>query len=166
MTHTTRTTRLTFVLGVCLLAFTACGKSDASKTGMPMSDSAGMQGMADMKGMGGGEGMPGMSGAAGMSNEMQAHMSAMMAADGAGMKGMMAEHRQMVANMLAKMNGEMSSMQMSADAQWTATVDSLRQDLVRMPDLDAAALKGVMPGHEARVRRLAAMHAAMMKEGR
>lgn len=163
MTHMTRTSRSTFAIGIFLLGLSACGRSDASKTGMSMTDSASMQGMSGMEGMGAREGMPGMSAAAGMSNEMQTHMSAMMVADGAGMKGMLAEHRQMVANMLATMNGEMASMQMTADAQWTATVDSLRQDLVRMPALDASELKAAMPGHETRVRRLAAMHETMMK---
>jgi len=158
MSKSVRTTRSVVV--VCLMALTACGQGDDSQAAMSMSDSSGVQEMAGIEGMGG---MQGASGAKGMSTEMQAHLSAMAAADGAGMQGMLAEHRQLVANMLVKMNGEMASMQMTGDAQWTATVDSLRQDLVRMPEMDAGQLKAAMPAHEARVRRLAQTHAAMMK---
>ncbi len=39
----------------------------------------------------------------------------------------------MAANMLAQFNREMSQMNMPDDPAWRATVDSLRQDLARMP---------------------------------
>jgi hypothetical protein len=70
----------------------------------------------------------------------------------------------MVANMLSRMNTDMRSMNMPGDAAWNATVDSLRQDLTRMPDLDAAALKSMMPAHHARMMRLMQMHRDMMGE--
>ena len=110
------------------------------------------QGMGDMQGMGGG-----------MMEEMSAHMQVMGRVAPDSMRAMLPMHRQMVANMLSQMNGEMRQMNMASDAAWTATVDSLRQDLVRMPELSAGELKAMMPAHEGRVSRLAAMHAAMMK---
>jgi hypothetical protein len=74
----------------------------------------------------------------------------------------MPQHRQMVANLLAQMNREMSSMNMGADATWTATVDSIRSDLTSLPRMTADEMAATMPAHRARVERLMAMHQAMM----
>ena len=138
----------------------------ASTTG----DTQGMEGMAGMHGgdsaggmMGGMSGMGSMTG--GMGPEMQAHMQRMMGdVSGEQMRAMLPTHRQMVANTLSRMNGEMRQMNMAADAAWNATVDSLRQDLVRLPELGAAELKTTMPAHVARVRRLGEMHQGMMQD--
>ena len=70
----------------------------------------------------------------------------------------------MTANLLSTFNSEMRSMNMQADAGWNALVDSLRQDLTRMPDLAASPLGQLMPAHRERVRRLMKMHADMMKK--
>jgi hypothetical protein len=66
--------------------------------------------------------------------------------------------------MLARMNREMRDMNMTADAAWNATVDSLRQDLTRMPELTGSELEAIMPGHRARMMRLMEMHRTMMSE--
>ncbi len=70
--------------------------------------------------------------------------------------------RQMTANVLARMNREMRDMNMTADAGWDATVDSLRKDLTRMPELTGSELVAMMPGHHARMMRLMEMHGSMM----
>ena len=116
---------------------------------------------------GGMAGMPGM--AAGATNEsarMIAEMTASLRAlDGASadsLRRALPAHRQRLANMLAEMNREMRDMRMTADAAWTATVDSLRQDLTRMPDLRPSELAATMPAHRARVERLMQAHRTMM----
>jgi len=81
------------------------------------------------------------------------------------MQSMIPTHRQMVANMLSTMNDEMRRMNMPANAQWTATVDSLRQDLIRMPEMSAAELVTIMPAHRARMMRLMQMHRTMTGKG-
>jgi hypothetical protein len=141
------TPRLLFAGLVALV--TACGSEDES-----------MQGM---------EGMPGMSssadsaqGAGDASAAMRAHMEQMGSMMPESMHAAMPEHRQMVANMLAQMNREMSSMNMGADAAWTATVDSIRSDLTSMPNMTADEMAAMMPAHHARVERLMSMHQAMM----
>ena len=134
-------------------------KTAGSLEGPTRTDSAG--GMAGMQGTQGMPGMQGMTG--GMMDSMQTHMRMMDSMSADRMKGMLPAHRQMVANMLAQMNQEMRGMNMPADAAWTATVDSIRQDLVRMPEMSAAELKAAMPGHHARVTRLGQMHQAMMQ---
>ena len=132
-------------------------------------DTGGMQGRKGMEGMHGGDSAGGMMGGmggmmAGMGPEMQAHMERMMGdMSGEQMQAMLPTHRQMVANMLSRMNGEMRQMNMAADAGWNATVDSLRQDLVRLPELGATELKATMPTHMGRVRRLSEMHQGMMQ---
>jgi hypothetical protein len=52
---------------------------------------------------------------------------------------------------------------MTADAAWTATVDSLRQDLTRMPDLGGGEIAAMMPAHRARVERLIESHRTMTR---
>jgi hypothetical protein len=112
-------------------------------------------------------GVPGMAGAGGkmgaaMADSMHAHMQHMETMTGDQMKAMLPEHRQMAANMLSRMSSEMRSMNMSADAAWNATADSLRQDLARMPDMSAQQLKSMMAGHHGRIMRLLGMHGSMM----
>ncbi|HEX8242498.1 MAG TPA: hypothetical protein VF541_03360 [Longimicrobium sp.] len=111
--------------------------------------------MAGMQGMGGME-------AQRMMEQMRTHLQAMSGAGGDSLKAMLPTHRQMAANMLAEMNREMRQMNMPADPAWTTTVDSLRQDLVRMPEMSPAELQGAMPAHEARIERLMQMHRGMM----
>ncbi|MBI4543968.1 MAG: hypothetical protein HY703_02085 [Gemmatimonadetes bacterium] len=110
---------------------------------------------------GGMPGMPGMQ-AGGMMGQMQTHMQMMRGLSADSMKAMLPTHRQMVANMISQMNRDMRDMNMAADAQWNATVDSLRQDLTRMPEMGAQELHAFMPPHGARVMRLLEMHRSMM----
>jgi len=112
------------------------------------------------------QGMPGMQNGqmgtmTGTMDSMQTHMR-MMDSMGAGMKSMVPAHRQMVANMLSQLNGEMRKMNMTPDVKWTALTDSIRQDLVRIPDMTGSELRSFMPQHGARVMRLMEMHRAMM----
>jgi len=132
---------------VVLLVGTACGGSDDAD-------------MGDMPGM---SSTPAGSGGAGEDSAgMRAHMERMSSMTADSMLATMPEHRQMVANMLAQMNREMSSMNMGADAAWTATVDSIRSDLTSMPNMTADQLAAMMPAHRARVERLMSMHGTMM----
>jgi hypothetical protein len=113
------------------------------------------------------DGMPGMAGMQddGMMRQMQARMATMMATNPDSMMAMMPMHRQMAANMLAQMNREMREMDMAEDEAWTATVDSLRQDLTRMPEMSPDEMAAIMPGHRARMNRLMEMHRSMMGSG-
>lgn len=170
-----RTEHRRITTALCLaVATSACAKSgdgtaagDSTSTGVAANASAASdtQGMAGMKRMDGMRGMGGMMDSAmtGMSNEMHTHMMAMTGAAADSMKRMLPMHRQMVANMIAKMNGEMRDMKMASNTEWTATVDSLRRDLVRLPELGNAELTAMMSAHMARVTRVSAMHQQMMR---
>ena len=117
--------------------------------------------------MGGMEGMQGMGGmqmGGGMMQEMRAHMQAMEGETGDQYLANLPRHRQMVANMVSQMNREMREMDMAADPEWDSTVEALREDLRRLPEMSAAELEGFMPEHRARVVRLLDMHQAMMAD--
>ncbi|MDQ6634907.1 MAG: hypothetical protein M3Z10_09150 [Gemmatimonadota bacterium] len=180
------------VAGVLLLSVAACAKSGpsadssasaatadssngkgamngmsgmGSMTGMSGSDTGAMAGMAGMGGDSSGmAGMKGMGGMSGMMGDMQKQMDAMMKVSPAQMKAMMPAHRQMVANLLASMTADMRKMNMSGDAAWTATIDSVRQDLTTMPELSGKEMGAAMPAHHARMMRLMGMHMRMSKK--
>jgi Cu(I)/Ag(I) efflux system membrane protein CusA/SilA len=142
---------------VVLVALAACGAPErAGEDSAAAGDTAGMS-----AGHGGMQPMQGMDGMGGM-QAMQDHLQAMHAAGPDSLRAMLPEHRQMTANMIARFNREMQGMNMASDAAWTATVDSLRDDLVRMPEMSGAELKAFIPAHGARVSRLMEMHRAMM----
>lgn len=117
-------------------------------------DTAGMQGMAGMEAMAGG----------GMMGQMQAHMRMMDGATADSIKAMLPMHRQMLANMISQFDREMRQMNMKSDGAWQATLDSLRQDNLRLPEMSAAELRSFMPAHGARVMRLMDMHRSMMAD--
>ena len=135
----------------------ATDSSTAAATATP--ESGGMQGMPGMQGTGGMQG-----GMAGMMGQMQSHMRMMETPNGDSLKAMLPMHRQMTANMLSEMNREMRGMNMSGDAAWTATMDSVRRDLVNLPEMSGTELTTFMPAHHRRVMRLMEAHTAMMKD--
>jgi hypothetical protein len=153
MSSTFRNTTLT---AVAALALTACngGRDSEAAAGASAGDTAQMA-MADMKSMSG-------MGSSTMMEQMQSHMRMMDGTGADSLQAMLALHRQMVANMISQFGSEMREMNMKADAEWTASIDSLRQDNIQMPGMSASELRTFMPGHSARVSRIMEMHRAMM----
>jgi hypothetical protein len=141
------------------LALAACGGADTAQEEAAAPPAAAPAGDGTMPGM---QAVSGTQGG-GMMEEIQAHMRSMQGARGDSLRAMLPMHRQMAANMIAQMNREMRDMNMAADGGWTATVDSLRQDLIRMPEMGAPELQSFMPAHQARIERLMQMHTSMME---
>jgi hypothetical protein len=143
------------LIGVTLVA---CRPSerDTSESGDTARRADTASGMAGVQGMRGG-----MSTA--MMDSMGAHMRMMDTMSAEQMKATLPSHRQMVANMLSQMNQEMRNMNMSGGAAWAALADSVRQDLVRLPEMSASELRNAMPAHRARVTRLMEQHREMMR---
>lgn len=146
---------------VALTALTACGggEEEPEVVETPVAEPA--------EPAGGMEGMQGMGGAAdaeqtGLPPELQAHMRMMQSASGDELARMVPEHRQLVANMIAQMNREMRDMNMTTDTEWDETVQALRDDLVRLPEMTGDELQTFLPEHQARIERLAEMHRSMM----
>jgi len=150
--------RLSAILPFLLIA--ACSNKNKQPSGSQQTTSAKADTGAGMKGMQG-MSMP-MMNAAGM-DSMRSEMSRMRAMSPADLRAAMPMHRQMTANMLAQMNADMRGMNMAGDPTWNALVDSVRQDLVRLPDVPASGLSSALTPHLARVERLMSMHQSMMK---
>ena len=143
-----------------LVMMGACAESgdvDEIDAGADVSDTATAVGLQEMPGMGG---MQSQS----MMEDMASHMEVMRGATGDSIRAMVPMHRQMTANMLSQMDSEMRSMNMSDDTAWTAAADSVRNDMVRMAEMDAEELRTFMPAHQERMRRLMDMHRTMMRE--
>ena len=145
-----------WVIGLTALSI-ACGADpdedrEAARAERP---AAGAEGM---------DSMPGMAGMAAMQmgGEMTAHMERMKAMRGDSLMQMVPKHRQMLGNTMGQMNREMQGMNMTADPRWTALADSLRSDLVRMPEMSAAGMEAFMLEHHGRVERFMERHRSMM----
>jgi nitrous oxide reductase accessory protein NosL len=146
-----------------VLAFTvvlaACERGEEEREAAPDTAAVGEQPEQPMGGM---PGMPRTQSGA-MMGQMQSHMRMMQGMSADSTKAILPQHRQMVANMISQMNREMREMNMATDERWNATVDSLRQDLTRMPEMSGEELQAFMPEHGARVMRLMEMHRSMMR---
>lgn len=157
------------LLALALVISAACESRNAKQNGAGQTTAAARSAPPDTaKGATGMSGMPGMSGGTGTMNgglmdSMRAEMTGMHGMTPEQLKVAMPAHRQMTANMLAQLNADMRSMNMTGDLAWNALVDSVRHDLVQMPDLPAAQLPTFFRSHTARVNRLMAMHQTMMK---
>jgi hypothetical protein len=132
----------------------ACGKGtpDTGKAGdAPRMDAMPMGNMAmDMKSM------P-------MMAMMRAHLDSLAGVSPQQMVAMMNAHQSMTSQMLDAMGADMTAMHMAPDSAWSALSDSVRRDLADLPGLSGQALKARMEAHAERMRRLMAMHQAMMK---
>lgn len=93
-----------------------------------------------------------------MMEEMRATMRTMQAVSADSVRTAMPMHRQMASDMLAQMNKETSDMKIPADVRWSGLMDSLRQDLARMPGMSAGELATLMPAHHGRLTRLMDLH--------
>lgn len=162
-----RLTRRLFLIGTCGALAVACSKTPQDRPAETAAPSVGgdghpMDGMQGRMPSGPDSASGNRASTNGLSPEVDSQLRTMMSADAATMRTLVPSHRQMVANALAGMNSEMRQMHMTADPGWTALVDSIRQDLVVMPEQDGEALRSMMPAHAARVRQLGVLHAGMM----
>lgn len=108
--------------------------------------------------------MAGMNGAGGSGTmeQLQTHMRMMDGAGADSIKAMLPMHREMVTNMLAQFDKDVRGMGMASSAAWSASVDSVRQDVIRMPAMTGPALQQSMAAHRSRVTRLMESHREMM----
>ncbi|HVZ48717.1 MAG TPA: hypothetical protein VG916_08040 [Gemmatimonadaceae bacterium] len=140
-----------------VLSLAACGSSEQVRSGAdakaaPKADSQPMAGMGDTN----------SSPSAAMIAQVELHLKTLDGKTGDQLKALLPEHRQLTANLIASLSDEMRKMNMPADAAWTTVVDSLRQDLVRFPEMSPAELTTAMAAHRGRVTRLIAMHRSMI----
>jgi hypothetical protein len=75
----------------------------------------------------------------------------------------MATHERMMSEMMDRMGSDMREMNMTADPQWNALSDSVKQDLAELPGLRGQARVAKLQEPAGRIRRLMMMHERMMK---
>jgi hypothetical protein len=145
-----------WALLVGTLVLASCGRG--SERAERSRDTGGMMGHMDSGGMrmGGMESMQMMPG-------MRAHMDSIMRMSPQQMQEMMARHEAMMSQMMDQMGADMRAMKMSSPPEWTALMDSVKQDLSELPNLKGQALSARMRAHGDRVRRLIGAHEEMMK---
>ncbi len=136
---------------VAVLVLAACGeKKTAKQDAVPgMGDMPAMQGMT----MRSDSLMP----------MMRAHLDSLAVVSPQFAGAMLSMHDAMASRMLDAMGADMTGMGMKPDPAWTALTDSIRRDLADLPALSGRALEARLNAHIDRMRRLMAMHDAMMR---
>lgn len=133
--------------------------ASCSRQETPVVDTSAMMMDSSMKGL---AGMHGDTAMGGMMARMEGHMAMMDTASAATLQAMLPMHRQMLDSTLTSMSDEMRRMNMTPPAEWSATADSLRQDLTRLAGMGASELPAFMRAHRARMMRLMQIHRAMI----
>jgi hypothetical protein len=86
---------------------------------------------------------------------MRSHLNVITAAGGDEMVPMIPQHQQMVATLLTELSASAPN-----NPSFSATADSIRQDLSRMTGAPANELDQLMDPHAERIRRLIEMYEA------
>ncbi len=95
-------------------------------------------------------------------DSMQARMRGLRGISLDSMVRLLPRYRRTLSNLLAQMTADVHSINMSPDVAWTATMDSLQEDLIQLPEMTKPELRQGMPGHQARLSRLMTLHKEMM----
>lgn len=117
--------------------------------------------------MGGTGGMASMASMAGMTSagaldSMETRLRTMDVMSAAQIQAALPAHSRVAGDMLSRMSADVQAMHMSPNTSWSATTDSIRQDLSHMAGLTGAPMKAAMPAYHARMTRLMDMHRQMM----
>ena len=91
---------------------------------------------------------------------MRAHVDSL--STQSSMAAALGTHDAQTSRLLDAMGADMTAMGMKPDAAWTALSDSVTRDLADLPALTGSARDARLKGHVDRLRRLMAMHQAMM----
>lgn len=152
-------------LSLAVAALAACGGTEQAAEETPeavvVAEEAATP--APAPAAGGMEGMEGMQ-MDPAADPLDAHMAMMGKASGEALTAMIPEHRQLVANTIARMNQEMRDMDMASNTEWNETVEALRGDLVRLPEMTGEELQAFIPEHQARIDKLRELHRGMMAD--
>jgi len=149
-----------FTSFLLLVSLAGCGRANDQA-----SDSAARERAADSAATGMAmHGMPARSiGSGAMMEAMRAHLQTMQVMSADSVRAGLPMHRQMTDTLMAQMKMDMSDMKLLADPKWSALMDSVRNDVSRMPEMNSADLAKAVPAHHARLIRLMEMHQNMMQ---
>lgn len=83
-------------------------------------------------------------------------LDSMSSAKGDDQRHMLPAHEELVSEFLTRNDAKMRAMHVKIDPDWLSVIDSVRNDLARMPNMSSAQLHAFFPEHARRVMRIAA----------
>lgn len=89
-------------------------------------------------------------------DSVTADLDSMSAADGDAQRHMLSAHEELVSEFLTRNDAKMRAMHVKIDPDWLAIIDSVRDDLARMPNMSSKQLHAFFPEHARRVMRIVA----------
>ena len=88
--------------------------------------------------------------------EVTKDVQRMSAASAAEQKQQLGAHISAVNGMLSRFEDKVRAMHVTMDPDWVAVIDSVKNDVARMPDMPAEQLHDFLPEHNQRVMRIVA----------
>lgn len=89
-------------------------------------------------------------------DSVTSELDSMSAANGDAQRHMLPAHEQMVSEFLTRNDAKMRAMHVKIDPDWLTVIDSVRNDLARMPNMSSEQLHAFFPEHARRVMRIVA----------
>jgi hypothetical protein len=153
------------ILPFITLVIIACNADVKQQPNTPAAGDSAVATSSDSGGMGS---MPGMAPSGGSSTatmiaDMKVKLADIEKVKPDSLEIVVPGHRAAAAALLSEMNREMAAMQMQGDSRWSAIADSVRQDLIMLPETKGGALSALVAAHKTRMLRMMQMHEDMMK---
>ena len=89
-------------------------------------------------------------------DSVTADLDSMSSANGDAQRHMLADHEALVSAFLTRNDAKMRAMHAKIDPAWLTIIDSVRNDLARMPNMSSEQLHAFFPEHARRVMRIVA----------
>lgn len=89
-------------------------------------------------------------------DSVTADLDTMSAANGDAQRHMLPTHEELVSDFLTRNDAKMRAMHVKIDPDWLTLIDSVRNDLARMPNMSSTQLHAFFPEHVHRVMRIVA----------
>ena len=89
-------------------------------------------------------------------DSVTADLDSMSDATGDAQRLMLPAHEKLVSDFLTRNDAKMRAMHVRIDPDWLTVIDSVRNDLARMPNMSSAQLHAFFPEHARRVMRIVA----------
>jgi len=89
-------------------------------------------------------------------DSVTADLDSMSSASGDAQRHMLPAHEQLVSEFLTRNDAKMRAMHVKIDPDWLTVIDSVRNDLARMPNMSSKQLHAFFPEHARRVMRIVA----------
>jgi len=89
-------------------------------------------------------------------DSVTADIDSMSSAGGDAQRRMLPAHEALLSEFLTRNDAKMRAMHEQIDPDWLTVIDSVRNDLARMPNMSSAQLHAFFPEHARRVMRIVA----------